>query len=44
MITYANMNMKKTWQSYGARSCLGLMLNKLTKMRGPIPIYTPLET
>jgi hypothetical protein len=35
---------KKTWQGYGARSCLKLMLNKWKEMRGPIPIYTPLGT
>ncbi len=29
-----------TWQSYGARSCLRLMLNKLKKMKGFTPIYT----
>jgi len=34
-LTYANMNMKITWQGYGARSCLRLMLNKLKEMRGP---------
>jgi hypothetical protein len=40
MLTYANMNMKRTWQGYGARSCLKLMLNKPKKMKGPIFIYT----
>jgi hypothetical protein len=25
MLTYVNMNMKKTWQGYGAKSCLKLM-------------------
>jgi hypothetical protein len=44
MLTYANMNMEKTWQGYGARLCLKLMLNKLKEMKGPILIYTPLET
>jgi len=44
MLMYANMNMKKTWQGYGARSSLRLMLKKLKEMRGPIYIYTPLET
>jgi hypothetical protein len=43
MRTYANMNMKKTWQDYGARSCLRLILNKSKEMKGPIFIYTPLE-
>jgi hypothetical protein len=41
---YANMNMKRTWQGYGAKLCLRLMLNKLKEMRGPTPIYTPLGT
>jgi hypothetical protein len=41
---YPNMNMKITWQGYGARSCLRLVLNKLNEMRGPISIYTPLGT
>jgi hypothetical protein len=44
MLTYANMNMKKTWQSYGVRSCLKLMLNKLKEMRDPTYIYTLLGT
>jgi len=44
MLIYANMNMKRTWQGYGARSCLKLMLNKLKEMRGPTFIYTPLGT
>jgi hypothetical protein len=34
MLTYANMNMKRTWQGYGAKSCLRLMLNTLKEMRG----------
>jgi hypothetical protein len=38
------MNMKRTWQGYGVRSCLKLMLNKLKEMRGPIFIYTHLGT
>jgi len=42
MLTYANM--KKTWQGYGARSCLRLMLNTLKEMRGPTSIYTLLKT
>jgi hypothetical protein len=42
MLTYLIMNMKRTWQGYGARSCLRLMLNKQNEMRGPIYIYTPL--
>jgi len=44
ILTYANMNMKKTSQDYGAKSCLKLVLNKLKEMRGPTLIYTPLET
>jgi hypothetical protein len=39
-----NMNMKITWQGYGAKSCLRLMLNILKEMKGLISIYTPLET
>jgi hypothetical protein len=41
--TYANMNIT-TWQGYGARSYLILVLNKLKEMRGPTSIYTPLGT
>ncbi len=44
MLTYVNMNMKRTWQGYGARSCLKLVLNKLKKMGGLTSIYTPLGT
>jgi hypothetical protein len=44
MFIYANMNMKKTWQGYGAKLCLRLMLNKLHEMKGPTLIYTPLGT
>jgi hypothetical protein len=44
MLTYANMNMKRTRQGYGARSCLRLMLNILKEMKGPIPIYNHLWT
>jgi len=44
MLTYANMNMKRTWQGYGARLCLKLMLNRLKEMKGPTPMYTPLGT
>jgi hypothetical protein len=35
---------KKTWQGYGVKFYLILMLNKLKKMRGPIYIYIPLGT
>ncbi len=38
------INIKKTSQDYGAKSCLKLVLNKLKEMRGPTLIYTPLET
>jgi hypothetical protein len=44
MLTYANMNMKRTCQGYGVKSCLRLMLNKLKEIKGLIFIYTPLET
>jgi hypothetical protein len=36
------MNMKKTWQGYGGKLWLILMLQKLKEMKGPTPIYTPL--
>jgi endonuclease I len=42
MLTYTNM--KRTWQSYGVKSCLRLMLNKLKKMRSFTSIYFPLGT
>jgi len=44
MVTYVNMNMKKTWQGYGVRSCLRLVLNKLKEMKGFTFIYTSLRT
>jgi hypothetical protein len=40
MLTYVNMNMKKTQQSYDARLCLILLLDILKEMRGRILIYT----
>jgi hypothetical protein len=46
-IYYANIckhEHEKKWQGYDARSCLKLVLNKLKKMKGLIPIYTPLGT
>ncbi len=43
-IYYSNMNTKRTWQGYDARSCLRRLLNILKDMRGPIPIYTLLGT
>jgi hypothetical protein len=43
-LTYANMNMKRTWQGYGVRSCLKLVLNILKEMRGPTFICTLLQT
>jgi hypothetical protein len=39
---YANIckhDMKRTWQGYGVRLCLRLMLNKLKEMKVPIFIY-----
>jgi hypothetical protein len=44
MLTYVNMNMKRTWQGYGVKSCLKLVLNKLKEMRDPNSIYIPLGT
>jgi hypothetical protein len=41
MLTYANMNMKRTWQSYGVKLCLRLVLNKLNVMENSNFIYTP---
>jgi hypothetical protein len=38
------MHMTKTWQDYGARLCLKVVLNKLKEMKGPTFIYTPLWT
>ncbi len=43
-LTYANMNIKITQQSFDARSCLKLLLKKLKESRGPTRIYTPLGT
>jgi hypothetical protein len=34
----------KTWQGYGAISCLKLVLNRLKETKGCTPIYTPLGT
>jgi hypothetical protein len=44
MLTYINMNMKKTWEGYGARLCLRFVLNKLKEMMGFIFIYAHLGT
>jgi hypothetical protein len=44
MLTYANMSMKITWQGYGVRSCLKLVMNKLKEMRDPTFIYIHLGT
>jgi len=41
LLTYANMNMKWTWQGYGVRSFLILVLNKLKVMGNFTSIYTP---
>jgi len=38
------MNMKRTWQGYGAKLCLRLMLSILKEMKGPTLIYNPLGT
>jgi hypothetical protein len=35
---------EKTWQGYGVRSCLKLVLKKLKEMKGPTFIYHPLGT
>jgi hypothetical protein len=43
VLTYVNMNMKRTWQGYGVRSCLKLVLNRLKEMRGPTPLGTYLK-
>ncbi len=40
MLTCANMNMKITWQRYGVRLCLKLVLNKLKEMKGSTMIST----
>jgi hypothetical protein len=42
ILTYVNMNMKRTWQDYGVKLCLKLVLNKLKEMKSPI--YIPLRT
>ncbi len=44
ILTYVNMNMKRTWQGYGVRSCLRVVWNKLKEMKKIISIYTPLGT
>jgi hypothetical protein len=44
VLTYANMNMKRTWQGYGVRSSLKLVLNRLKEMRSPTFICTLLQT
>jgi hypothetical protein len=41
LLTNANMNMKWTWQGYGVRSFLILLLNKLKIMGNFTFIYTP---
>ncbi len=37
------LNMERTWQGYGAKLCLRLMLNKLKEMKGPTSIYMHLR-
>jgi len=44
LLTCVNMNMKITWQGYGVKSCLRLVLSKLKEMKGPTSIYTLLGT
>ncbi len=44
ILTYGNMNMKRTWQVYSARLCLKPMFNRLKEMKGPTFVYTPLGT
>jgi hypothetical protein len=34
------MNMRKTWQGYGVKLCLRLVLTKLKEMKGFTFIYT----
>jgi hypothetical protein len=41
MLTYANMNIKKTWRGYGVKSCLRLVLNILHVIENYISIYAP---
>jgi hypothetical protein len=43
MLTYANMNKERTWQGYGVRLCLKMVLNKLKEMKGPTPLGTYLK-
>jgi hypothetical protein len=41
---YANINMRRTWQGYGVRSCLRLMYNRLKIMKSShsiIPFWGP---
>jgi hypothetical protein len=35
---------EKTWQGYGPRSCIRLMLNILKEMKGFTSMYIPLGT
>jgi hypothetical protein len=44
MLIFTNINMKRTWQGYGVRLCLRLMLNILKEMKGLTSIYIPLGT
>jgi hypothetical protein len=44
ILTYANMNMKRTWQGYGIKLCFKLVLTKLKEMRGFTFIYIPMGT
>jgi hypothetical protein len=44
MLTYVNMNMKRTWQNYGAKSCFKIDVEQFFENESPIPIYTFLGT
>ncbi len=41
MLAIANMNMKRTWQGYGVKLCLKLILNILKEMKGLL-LFIPL--
>jgi len=44
LLTCVNMNIKWTWQGYGAKLCLRVVLNKLKEMKGPTFISILLGT
>jgi hypothetical protein len=35
MLTYANMNMKRTWENYGVRSCFKIGVEQTKRNGGP---------